>query len=105
LNYTTFMMVTVELYQDFPAQLDGRERPVSATFESHLDALLRMAVGFVKVYLVATWFAYYHPENADVLTMSWRGLLVNIYGFYFFLYLNFAGYCDVMIGLSALLGL
>jgi membrane protein involved in D-alanine export len=105
LNFTTFMMGPIERYQDFSAQLEGRERPVPATFESHLDALLRMAVGFVKVYLVAPWFAYYLPENADVLTMSWRGLLVNIYGFYFFLYLNFAGYCDVMIGLSALLGL
>jgi D-alanyl-lipoteichoic acid acyltransferase DltB (MBOAT superfamily) len=105
LNFTTFMMGPIQRYQDFSAQLEGRETPVPLTFEGHLDALLRVAVGFGKVYLVAPWFAYYLPENADVLAMSWRGLLVNVYGFYFFLYLNFAGYCDVMIGLAALLGL
>jgi D-alanyl-lipoteichoic acid acyltransferase DltB (MBOAT superfamily) len=105
LNFTTFMMGPIQRYQDFSAQLEGRETAVPLTFEGHLDALLRVAVGFGKVYLLAPWFAYYLPENADVLAMSWRGLLVNVYGFYFFLYLNFAGYCDVMIGLAALLGL
>jgi D-alanyl-lipoteichoic acid acyltransferase DltB (MBOAT superfamily) len=105
LNFTSFMMGPIQRYQDFSAQLEGRETPVLPTFESHLDAVLRVVVGLVKVYLVAPWFAYYLPENADVMAMSWAGLLVNVYGFYVFLYLNFAGYCDVMIGLAALLGL
>jgi len=105
LNFTTFMMGPIQRYQDFSAQWYGRDQAIPLRFEAYLDAVLRILMGLVKAYVLAEWLKPFTlPENSDLLSLPLSSLLVGVYAFYFFLYLNFAGYCDVAIGIGSLLG-
>ena len=74
-------------------------------FEAHLDAILRILLGLVKIYILAEWFqGRALRPNTDLVELSLLGLFVKVYAFYFFLYLNFSGYCDVVIGVGSLMG-
>lgn len=104
-NFTAFMMGPIQRYQDFDAQWYGRTSKVPLTFEAHLDSVLRILIGLVKAYVLAEFFAPFALEpGTDVQTAHLLVLLVRIYGFYLYLYLNFAGYCDIVIGIGGLLG-
>jgi D-alanyl-lipoteichoic acid acyltransferase DltB (MBOAT superfamily) len=105
LNFTTFVMGPIQRYQDFHSQWNGTKAAIPLRFEAHLDAVLRILAGLVKVYVLAVWFERMalRPDT-NLLELSLVGLLVQVYCFYFFLYLNFAGYCDVVIGVGSLMG-
>ena len=104
-NFTTFMMGPIQRYQDFDAQWTGRELKTPVSFEGHLDAVLRILVGLVKAYVLARMIEQFAIDAGTVAAAeSLPSLLLQIYAFYFFLYLNFAGYCDVVIGVGMLLG-
>jgi len=105
LSFTTFMMGPIQRYQDFSDQWHGRKLAIDSTFEAHVDALLRVLFGLVKAYILASWvgnLALNH--DTDVLNLSLAGWVVKLYAFYFYLYLNFSGYCDIVIGLGSLFG-
>jgi D-alanyl-lipoteichoic acid acyltransferase DltB (MBOAT superfamily) len=106
LNFVTFMMGPIQRYQDFYRQWHGIEQAIPSQFEAHLDALLRVLIGLVKAYVLADRLEVLalRPDT-DVLGLPFLDLLVQVYAFYFFLYLNFSGYCDVVIGVGSLLGL
>ena len=105
LNFTTFMMGPIQRFQDYADQWRGEKEAIASTFEAHLDAMLRILVGLTKAYVLGAWFhARALPPNADLLAMSVSELVVQAYAFYFFLYMNFAGYCDVAIGVGSLFG-
>ena len=105
LNFTTFLMGPIQRYQDYADQWEGRKPAIPPTFEAHLDAVLRIVAGLVKAYILAAWFQTRAlAPGTDILELSLVGLLVHVYAFYFYLYLNFSGYCDVAIGLGSLFG-
>lgn len=105
LNFTTFMMGPIQRYQDFYAQWHGQKESIPLTFHAHLDAAVRIVVGLFKAYVIAEWLAPYTlTANSDVAAMSAWKLLLSIYAFYGYLYFNFAGYCDVVIGIGSLFG-
>ena len=105
LNFTTFVMGPIQRYQDFHSQWNEIKEAIPLRFEAHLDAVLRILIGLVKVYILAVWFEPRGLQsNTDLLELSLTGLLVKVYCFYFFLYLNFSGYCDVVIGVGSLMG-
>jgi D-alanyl-lipoteichoic acid acyltransferase DltB (MBOAT superfamily) len=105
LNFTTFVMGPIQRYQDFHSQWDGVKEAIPLRFEAHLDAVLRILVGLVKVYVLAVWFeSMALRSDTDLLELSPSDLFVQVYSFYFFLYLNFSGYCDVVIGVGSLMG-
>lgn len=105
LNFTAFAMGPIQRIQDYREQWSGERLPAPLTFEAHFDAVLRVIVGIFKAYVLGTWFAEraLGPES-DLLGISLQGALVQIYCFWFYLYLNFAGYCDVVIGVGTLMG-
>jgi D-alanyl-lipoteichoic acid acyltransferase DltB (MBOAT superfamily) len=106
LNFTTFTMGPIQRYQDFYGQWSGANEAGPAEFDGYLDAVLRILVGMVKAYVLAEWFGDRALKpNTDLWDLSVVGLFVQVYAFYFFLYLNFSGYCDVMIGIGSLLGI
>jgi D-alanyl-lipoteichoic acid acyltransferase DltB (MBOAT superfamily) len=106
LNFSTFMMGPIQRFQDYRDQWNGDELAIPLTFEAHLDALLRILFGFVKAFVIAVWFEQYalRPDS-DLLALNPAGWLLGAYAFYFYLYLNFAGYCDVVIGVGSLMGI
>lgn len=105
LNFTTFLMGPIQRYQDYSAQWSGERDAIAASYEAHLDAGLRVLLGFVKAYVVAAWLEPHalRPDT-NLLALSGTSALFATYAFYFYLYLNFSGYCDVVIGVGSLMG-
>jgi len=104
-NFTTFMMGPIQRFDDYCDQWQGKKQLVPLGFEAHLDAVIRIVVGFVKAYVLASWvMPFAMMPNTNIHELSYIELLTSIYAFYFFLYFNFSGYCDVMIGVGTLFG-
>ena len=105
LNFTTFLMGPIQRYQDYREQWSGERLAIPLTFEAHVDAVLRMLVGFVKVYVLAVFFqAHALQPDTNLLALTPGSFIVQTYAFWIFLYLNFSGYCDIVIGLGSLFG-
>ena len=105
LNFTTFLLGPIQRYQHFESQWNGITEAIPATFEAHLDAVNRVLRGLVKKYVVAEYLAAYALQpDAPVETMSLLDLQLATYLFYIFLYFDFSGYCDIVIGAGCLLG-
>jgi len=104
-NFTTFMMGPIQRFGDYREQWSGATLAIPLTVEAHLDALLRILVGFLKAYVIAAWIEQFVlPLDVDAAQLTAARVLVGIYAFYFYLYLSFAGYCDVAIGVGSLMG-
>ena len=106
LNFTTFMMGPIQRYQDYQEQWDGDKQAIPLELEAHLDAVIRILFGLVKAYVAAPWVlpAALQPDQ-DLLALSLAGLALRCYAFWIYLYLNFSGYCDVVIGVGSLMGI
>jgi D-alanyl-lipoteichoic acid acyltransferase DltB (MBOAT superfamily) len=106
LNFTTFLMGPLQRYQDFAAQWKGEAPPVAEGFEAHLDATNRALRGAVKAFALAPLIAPFALQSdVSVETLSARRLLFETYAFYVVLYLDFSGYCDLVIGIGTLMGI
>lgn len=105
LNFTTFAMGPIQRFQDYREQWTGQEPALLPTFEAHLDAVLRVLGGFVKAYVAALLVEplMLRPDT-DLLALNPTGLFVQSWAFWIFLYLNFSGYCDIVIGIGSLFG-
>lgn len=105
LNFTTFLLGPIQRYQDFESQWEGRKEVLPAKFEAHLDAVNRILRGMVKKFVVAEYVGLWALQPyTPVETLSIIELLLATYVFYFFLYFDFSGYCDIVIGVGCLLG-
>ncbi len=106
LNFTTFMMGPIMRYQDYYDQWHGHKQAIEPSYEAHLDAVLRILVGLVKAYVLAEWINVLALQaDTNVLQLSFTAWLVQMYAFFFYLYLNFSGYVDVVIGIGSLMGI
>lgn len=105
LNFTTFVMGPIQRYQDYSEQWHGDRMAIKLTFEAHLDAVLRVLFGLIKAYILAQWvYTVALKPDTQVLSLSFSEFAIQLYGFFFYLYLNFSGYCDVVIGIGSLFG-
>jgi D-alanyl-lipoteichoic acid acyltransferase DltB (MBOAT superfamily) len=103
-NFTTLLMGPIQRYQDFMSQWTA---PAAGAldFEGRLDAMNRILRGLVKAFAAAPWLApLVLRPGLPLETMSLLELLTRLYGFYVFLYLDFSGYCDIVIGVGTLMG-
>jgi len=105
LNFTTFMMGPIQRYQDYREQWRGEREAIPATLEAHLDAVLRILWGLFRAFVLGAWIRpFMMTWGTGVPSASFGDILIQVYAFYFFLYFNFGGYCDVAIGVGSLLG-
>jgi alginate O-acetyltransferase complex protein AlgI len=105
LNFTTFMMGPIQRFQDYRAQWTGNKCAIPLTFEAHLDAVLRILFGMLKAYVLAVWFDERALQaDSDIAAFNLAAWTMSAYFFWFYLYLNFSGYCDVVIGVGSLMG-
>ena len=105
LAFTTFMMGPIQRFQDFREQWFDRTSAIEMDFEAHFDAVLRILWGYTKVYVIGDFIARFALQpDTDVLALSATELWVQLVGFYFFLFMNFSGYCDIVIGFGSLMG-
>ena len=105
LNFATFAMGPIQRFQDYRAQWDGEQAALPDRFEPHLDAVARTLVGLVKVYVLAPFFETraFQPDT-DLVALNLTGFIIQSYAFWIFLFLNFSGYCDAVIGIGSLFG-
>ena len=105
LNFATFAMGPIQRFQDYREQWEGTQRALPDRFEPHLDAVVRILLGMVKVYVLAPWVEQFalRPDT-NLLDLNLTGFIVQSYTFWIYLFLNFSGYCDVVIGIGSLFG-
>lgn len=105
-NFTTFLLGPIQRFQDFEAQWHGRVEPLLPHFEAHLDAVLRILRGLTKKFVVAAYLAPFAIlPGADIDGLGVVRIIAGVYLFYLYLYLDFSGYCDVVIGIGCLMGI
>lgn len=104
-NFTTFLLGPIQRYQEFRADWYGEREVVPDDFEAHLDGFNRVLRGLVKKFVLADFLAHHvlSPE-LDVATVSLGEVTLRTYLYYFYLYFDFSGYCDVAIGVGRLMG-
>ena len=104
-NFTTFLMGPIQRFPDYREQWSGEKPAIPLAFEPHLDAVLRILKGLVKAYAIAPWIlTHTMAVRADAANLHWLEMMLAVYLFYPYLYLNFSGYCDVAIGVGSLFG-
>jgi D-alanyl-lipoteichoic acid acyltransferase DltB (MBOAT superfamily) len=106
LNFTTLLMGPIQRFQDFAAQWNDPAASRQLDIESGIDAANRALRGALKAFVLAPYLAPYVMQPGMPLDSLTAGeLLVRVYAFYVFLYLDFSGYCDIMIGIGSLMGI
>jgi D-alanyl-lipoteichoic acid acyltransferase DltB (MBOAT superfamily) len=104
LNFTTVLMGPIQRYQDFSAQWTNEAATIG--FEASVDAVNRALRGLLKAFVLAPLLApYVLRSGLPIESLGGADLLLRIYAFYVFLYLDFSGYCDIVIGVGSLMGL
>jgi alginate O-acetyltransferase complex protein AlgI len=114
LNPFTLLAGPIQRYQDFEAYW-ANPTPLLAERHDLLKSYLRIFIGILKIVVVATMFHAGYDHFLSQLNapspLSSRGLnavvklVLMLYCFLFFLYMNFSGYCDVVIAGASLVGL
>ncbi len=105
LNFTTVLMGPIQRYQDFAAQW-ASPGAAPQTFEALVDASNRVLRGLLKAFALAPLLAPYVLQTGlPIESLSGTQLLLRTYAFYIYLYLEFSGYCDIMIGVGSWMGI
>lgn len=92
----------IQRYESFCQGLSGIGRPEPAVV---LQAGHRIVNGLIKAFLVAPVFE--EPSHIGLLAhpdAGWADFAIVLYGFPIYLYLNFSGYTDIMIGAARMCG-
>jgi D-alanyl-lipoteichoic acid acyltransferase DltB (MBOAT superfamily) len=100
--FWTLLSGPIQRYEDFRKGLEGLRRPET---RDALAACHRIVNGLIKAFVLAPVFL----AGADVQALArpdagWLDFTAVFYGYPFYLYLNFSGYTDAMIGLGRLCG-
>jgi D-alanyl-lipoteichoic acid acyltransferase DltB (MBOAT superfamily) len=114
LNLFTLLSGPIQRYQDFKTYW-GQLTPLAHDRHTLLKTYLRLLFGFVKITIVATVFLSLYQASASALSPA-SGLTLGrtetighflgvLYFFPIYLYLNFSGYCDIVIAGAFLLGM
>lgn len=113
LNLFAILAGPIQRYQNFEAYWRNPE-PLLTRTGGLLAAYLRILYGVIEVAAIGTFFMLVYDRSYDRIveagaSTSTGALLLHflalLYAYPLYLYFNFAGYCDVVIGGAALIGL
>ncbi len=110
LSFLTLLAGPIQRYNDFQAWWEGLDAPAPARAES-LAAWDRILSGVIKSGLVGVLALRVHDRAAELVLAhpgrlkALAGFLAALYSYPLFVYFNFSGYCDIVIGGGRLLGL
>jgi alginate O-acetyltransferase complex protein AlgI len=101
LFFPTLISGPIERYENFQAWHDDRAHVEDPSL---LPALHRIANGMIKKFVLAdnlmAWSVYeWRPGDPWAVPLLWLGVLLQLA----LLYLDFSGYCDIMIGIARLM--
>lgn len=110
--FLTFVSGPIQRYQDFKAQED-RSADAQPTADAIQSAFNRILTGYIKVVVIAGLLHHLHVtygygfaasalHGKVVPAAAWYATAVLIFTLY--LYINFSGYMDIVIGIGELMG-
>lgn len=108
LNFTTLVAGPIQRYQDFDESCRTARRPSVLKVGAAIE---RIILGFFKTNVLALVFSLLQTGAISRLAAApeWRTRVVQgaimIAAYPFFLYCNFSGYIDIVIGIAQLMGL
>jgi D-alanyl-lipoteichoic acid acyltransferase DltB (MBOAT superfamily) len=106
LSFWTILSGPIQRYRDFIHHFDSAQ-VTDFNWEKHLKLFHRMANGLIKIVIISyllknqsdkAFTALSNGEYSLVLFLYW------LYGYPLYVYLNFSGYCDVIIASAAYSG-
>lgn len=91
----------------FIAYQEFLENKTTRSFEVIWQSVLRLSVGFFKFYFISGLFYQMTLSRifTEHLALTWGHLLLAMSSYTIYIYMNFSGFCDVIIGIGALSGL
>jgi len=108
LNFTTLVAGPIQRYQDFDKSQREARRPSVTRVGLAIE---RIITGFFKTNVLALIFSMLHAGaiNQIMAAAQWQTSVLQgavvIASYPFFLYCNFSGYIDIIIGIALLLGI
>jgi D-alanyl-lipoteichoic acid acyltransferase DltB (MBOAT superfamily) len=108
LNFTTLISGPIQRYEDF---VETREHPKPVTWPAFGRTIERIAVGTFKLIVLAALFLALHRQALSALNPNTGALDGGLTGatilvtYTLYLYCNFSGYTDIVIGIGRLLGM
>lgn len=118
LNFLALLAGPIQRYQDFSR--DWHNFAQLKTANEQIANFQRVFIGIVKLSFLATVFLGWYADSYQILLRNidadgrfytqtslyaTRHFLIMLYAYPAFVYFNFSGYCDVVIGISKLLGI
>ncbi len=106
LNFTTFLIGPLQRFESFSAQWTGAEVTRPLDFSGNLTAINRILRGLVKKFVLSELLSPYiaNTPNSDYHGVGLASILLKSWAFYAYLYCDFSGYCDIVIGIGSLMG-
>lgn len=115
LNFLGLLAGPIQRYQDFSSYFQEPKQLLKDNYEI-VKTLQRILIGMVKVAFIGSLCLEFYTEAFQKLQLAadWghmtplygvKNYAIMFYAYPAFVYFNFSGYCDVVIGTGALLGL
>jgi alginate O-acetyltransferase complex protein AlgI len=115
LNFMGLLAGPIQRYQDFSSYFNSPQQMLSDRYEI-VYTVQRILVGMIKVAFIGSVCLVGYNEAFDhlqrgasdgIMTAMWglKNYAIMFYLYPAYVYFNFSGYCDVVIGTAALLGL
>jgi D-alanyl-lipoteichoic acid acyltransferase DltB (MBOAT superfamily) len=116
INLFALLSGPIQRYQDFYGHWE-KLAPVLEDDHAIQKAYLRLLIGIIKLTVVATAFLSLYNRSADALVLATGGtaklrsseIIEHFLGIFYFypiyLYVNFSGYCDIVIAGASLVGM
>jgi D-alanyl-lipoteichoic acid acyltransferase DltB (MBOAT superfamily) len=104
-SFLSFTAGPIQRYEEFREQEQAWNEAPRLTRAAVNQALLRLATGYVKLMLLGPVLVRLHERSFDQLGHHPALFGAAAVAFMLYLYVNFSGYMDVVIGLGLLFGL
>jgi D-alanyl-lipoteichoic acid acyltransferase DltB (MBOAT superfamily) len=102
-SFLTFLAGPIQRFEDFREQEHGLAAH-RLTKDVVFSNLSRVATGYLKIIIIAEAFRSLHLQIAEG-SLPFPGIyIVGAFAFLVYVYVNFSGYMDVMIGIGGLFG-
>jgi D-alanyl-lipoteichoic acid acyltransferase DltB (MBOAT superfamily) len=109
-SYFTFFapFISGPINRFAPFLKEESQKPIPLDFVRTRNNLLRISIGIIKI-LFLSKLAYANsiiaPEFQHIQPVPWWILTLSIYAYFFYIYFEFSGYCDVAIAIADFFGI
>lgn len=104
ISFLTFSAGPIQRYQEYQIQ-EAKVATLSLTDIDVTSAFSRIATGYIKIIIVCTLLMEIHTSVMQGPGYLAARYIISAFSYLLYVYLNFSGYMDVMIGFGRLFGM